>query len=98
MSRSEADALRGDIVAYNQPEHTRTAGEEGKLDTRLKGIAQLESFAMVGFGVGVAGLLTGALLYANGDDPERFSTSVSAGTLGALPTEGGAAVTWSGRW
>ncbi|MBI5508373.1 MAG: PEGA domain-containing protein [Deltaproteobacteria bacterium] len=72
MSRSQAKSLRADILAYNAPDHSRTADEEARLAERVKGVARLDALSMTSVVVGLVATAVAAGLFFGGDDPHRF--------------------------
>lgn len=68
----ESAALSADVAAFNADPAGRTKEEEAVLNGRRRRLGLLES-GSIGTGLlGLAGVVTGAVLLLTGDDPHRF--------------------------
>ena len=94
---SDAAELRDDIDAYNASA-LRDSGTAAALADRDGTIGRLDTIAVISAGVGVAALATGIVLFATGDDPDRYEPRTSVVPTVMFDGRGGGVFAVCGRF
>ncbi|MBI5510909.1 MAG: PEGA domain-containing protein [Deltaproteobacteria bacterium] len=81
LGSKEAQDLNKQVDAYNADVRRRTTTRD-QLDKKERRVAMMDMGALSGAGIGVVGLITGFVLRAVGDDPDRYKMT-SRLTVGA---------------